>query len=118
MNGREEALKYVRQDGLRLKDLPPEFRADRTIVLEAVRQVGWALEFADAELRGDRAVVLESVRNFGGALRWAAEDTVCQRPTSGTRPSRTSFRGLRLAETSEPGVLQLGRGPPRAGPPS
>ena len=70
---RDEAIKYVKNDGLGLGDLPEKYRNDRVIVLNAVADNGLALQFASNELRNDRIVVLAAVVHQPDALLYASE---------------------------------------------
>ncbi|OLP84339.1 WD repeat-containing protein 3-like [Symbiodinium microadriaticum] len=55
----------VEADGLSLKYLPDDQKADEEIVSKAVKQNGLALQFAAERLRSDRQVVLRAVSQNG-----------------------------------------------------
>lgn len=66
-------LRDVDAGVLKMRDVPPIYRADREIVLAAVRRGGDALQHASIELRDDREVVLLAVQQHGLSLKHASE---------------------------------------------
>lgn len=69
---RARALLAVSNNGYELKNMSPQWRADRSVVLAAVLQCGEALRFASSELVQDSIIVLAAVRADPSALRFAA----------------------------------------------
>lgn len=70
---RDEAVEYVKKDGLGLADLQEIYRNDKEIVLNAIADNGLALQYASSELRNDRIVVLAAVLHCPDALLYASE---------------------------------------------
>ena len=76
---KKEALKIVRDDGLKFKDLPDHFKKDKEIVLAAIKYInsavgrkgGYVLKFADDSLKKDKEVVLAAVKSNEAALEFA-----------------------------------------------
>ena len=54
---KEEALKAVEQDGLKLEECSDELRNDKDVVLEAVRNREKAMKFVSEDLRNDEEVI-------------------------------------------------------------
>ena len=59
---KKEALKIVKKNGSKLKNLPTHFKKDKEIVFAAVKQNGVAIQFADESLKKDKEIVLIAVK--------------------------------------------------------
>jgi hypothetical protein len=65
----EYVIGFVRQDGLRLGELPKKFRSHTEVVLAAVQQNGMALAFAEGEALRHRGIAVSAVTQTPEALR-------------------------------------------------
>ena len=63
----------VRQNGIALRYVSAELKADRSIVMAAVKQFGWALAYAPSEL-ADREIIMLAVAQCGSALQFASDE--------------------------------------------
>jgi hypothetical protein len=52
----------------KLRDAPPELKADKNFVRQIIKKDGWALRYAAKELLEDRQLVLEATANFAHVL--------------------------------------------------
>lgn len=58
-----QALKIVRKNGLRLKELPSIFKKDKDVVLAAVKNDGFAIADADKSFLRDKKIAIEAIKN-------------------------------------------------------
>jgi len=58
-----QALKIVRKNGLRLKELPSKFKKDKDVVLAAVKNDGFAIADADKSFLRDKKIAIEAIKN-------------------------------------------------------
>ena len=58
-----QALKIVRKNGLRLKELPSIFKKDKDVVLAAVKNDGFAIAEADKSFLRDKKIAIEAIKN-------------------------------------------------------
>ena len=58
-----QALKIVRKNGLRLKELPSRLKKDRDIVLAAVKNDGFAIVDADKSFLRNKKIAIEAIKN-------------------------------------------------------
>ena len=58
-----QALKIVRKNGLKLKELPLRFKKDREVVLTAVKNDGFAIADADKSFLRDKKIAIEAIKN-------------------------------------------------------
>jgi hypothetical protein len=70
---RQQAHLLCSSDGIRLRDVSEELKADRELVKVAVNANGLALGFASEHLRADKEIVLDAVKQNGSALYHAAQ---------------------------------------------
>ena len=66
----EEAIAYVKDDGMKLKELSEDLGRNKQVVLSAVQHSGKALQFVDDPLLRDYDVILAAVRQNGSALMY------------------------------------------------
>lgn len=67
------ALNSSNKNNFSLKNIFPEIRNNKAVVLKALEVDGLNLQYASDELRDDYAVVMEAVRNNGLALQYASK---------------------------------------------
>ena len=60
---KKEALKIVKKDGSKLKNLPTHFKKAREIVLADVRNDGFAIADADSKFLDDKEIAIEAIKN-------------------------------------------------------
>ena len=58
-----QALKIVRKNGLKLKELPSIFKKDKDVVLAAVKNDGFAIADADKSFLRDKKIAIEAIKN-------------------------------------------------------
>ena len=58
-----QALKIVRKNGLRLKELPLIFKKDKDVVLAAAKNDGFAIADADKSFLKDKKIAIEAIKN-------------------------------------------------------
>lgn len=58
-----QALKIVRKNGLRLKELSSIFKKDKDVVLAAVKNDGFAIAEADKSFLRDKKIAIEAIKN-------------------------------------------------------
>ena len=58
-----QALKIVRKNGLRLKELPLIFKKDKDVVLAAAKNDGFAIADADKSFLRDKKIAIEAIKN-------------------------------------------------------
>ena len=58
-----QALKIVRKNGLKLKELPSKFKKDRDVVLAAVKNDSFAIAEADKSFLSDKKIAIEAIKN-------------------------------------------------------
>ena len=61
-----QALKIVRKNGLRLKELPSIFKKDKDVVLAAVKNDGFAIADADKSFLRDKKIAIEAIKEYDG----------------------------------------------------
>lgn len=69
----QEAFKTVSKNGLNLRLLSEDLRADIKIVIAAISQHGWALEFAADKFKDDDKIYQLAITEDGRALQWASD---------------------------------------------
>ena len=58
-----QALKIVRKNGLKLKELPSRLKKDKEVVLAAVKNDGFAIAEADKSFLRDKKIAVEAIKN-------------------------------------------------------
>ena len=58
-----QALKIVRKNGLKLKELPSIFKKDKDVVLAAVKNDGFSIADADKSFLRDKKIAIEAIKN-------------------------------------------------------
>lgn len=71
---KKEAMRMVRDCGLKMCELSQDLRDDREIVIAAIRNNPEALRFASYRLRSDRDIFLMAIRMDGNAIQYGSED--------------------------------------------
>jgi hypothetical protein len=71
---KQEAIVAVSRNGVAIRKLSPELKADRDVVLASVSHQGYALMYASPELKADRDVVFVAVSKHGYALEYASSE--------------------------------------------
>ncbi len=81
VNDKQEALRAVQADGLKLQQVSDALKNDFDVVIAAIQQEPWAVEYASFELReSDQRVYLEVFRQVVSKDDWVSGDldTFCQ----------------------------------------
>tara|TARA_A100001015_G_scaffold26303_1_gene29520 strand:- start:314 stop:571 length:258 start_codon:yes stop_codon:yes gene_type:complete len=67
---KKEAIKIVRYDGIKIKDLPDHFKKDKEIIFAAWSTYGDAPKFAGENLK-NKNFILELIKKNGSAIEFA-----------------------------------------------
>lgn len=71
MMNKDDAIRFVKKNGVWFQSLDLVFRNDKEVLLEAVKVWGDALGFTSDELRSDKEVVIVAVKKFPRAYRFS-----------------------------------------------